>query len=314
MQLSLFDLYTTFQERTSWTSKIIEDGFSSRLGVLEETITDVNLIEISRKHSDYVLTRKFGRREEGSESGADWLWCIGEPGAWFSVLAQAKVINPKTSTCHALNYRSGDQRRLLLDFARRHRLFPIYCLYSQITDKSNPLSKSLPSLSSFDASEWACALVIPKFVRQLVDQKHKKQQDLLRYGIPWTFPFYHAMKNEDQRLAYSLAEALKKVGAEFSVRSGKSSSEGNGRIRWENPDPTLLINPNLPNVVMRLLKGKISSVKSPLAGVSVISCVPIEIALNAQNILPVADGEFFLQKRADENYGERVKLDTPKEN
>jgi hypothetical protein len=315
MRLSLCDLHITFQERATWTSSIIENGFSSRLGVLEETITDVNLIEISRRHSGYVLTKKFTRREEGSNSGADWLWCIGEPGAWFPLLVQAKVINPSTSTCHFLNYRSGKQRRLLLEFARRHRLFPIYCLYSQITDDLHPLSKSLPSLSNVDSSEWACALVIPKFVRQLVDQKRKKQVDLLQYGIPWTFPFYYATQNEDQKLAHSLAEAMQKVSAEFkltaanlSVKSSSSKhpSEGVTRIRWENPDPIMLINPNLPSVVMRLIKGKISPLKSPIAGVSIVSCVPIEVALNAQKTLSAADGEVFLTNRVDESYGEQV--------
>jgi hypothetical protein len=317
MRLSLHDLYITFQERAVWTNNIIEGGLSSRLGVLEETITDVNLIEISRKHSDYVLTKKFSRREEGSESGADWLWCIGEPGAWFPLLVQAKVVNPSTSICNVLNYRSGEQRRLLLNFARHHRLFPMYCMYSQVTDNLYPLSKSLPSFSNIDSSEWACALIIPKFVRQLVDQKRKKQSDLLRYSIPWTFPFYHAMENKDQKLAHSLAEAIQKVGAEFELStadlavkssSSKSPSKGTTRIRWENPDPNILISPNLPSVVMRLLKGKISPVKSPIAGVSIVSCVPIEVALKMQKNLPAADEEVFLQN-VKERGGEQVKLE-----
>lgn len=85
MKLSLWDLCATFQECTVWANSIIEDGFSSRLGILEETITDINLITIARKHSDFILTKKFSRREEGSKSGADWLRCIGEPGAWLSL-------------------------------------------------------------------------------------------------------------------------------------------------------------------------------------------------------------------------------------
>jgi hypothetical protein len=318
MRLSLHELHTTFQERTIWTNSIIEGGFSSRLGVLEETITDVNLIEISRRHSTYVLTKKFSRREEGSESGADWLWCIGEPGAWFPFLVQAKVVNPNTSTCHALNYRAGEQRRLLLDFSRRYRLFPLYCVYSQIPDNLFPLSKSLPCLSSVASSEWACMLIIPKFVRQLADQKQKKQADLLRYGIPWTFPFHHAMQNENQKLAHSLAESMQKVVAEFELStpkvavrasSGRSSSKSTTRIRWENPDPTILITPNLPNIAMRLIKGKISPTKSPIAGVSIVSCVPIEFALSAQKILPAADGEAF--RGIGDCDEQRVELEPP---
>ncbi|MBN4005815.1 hypothetical protein [Nostoc sp. LPT] len=306
MRLSLSDLCATFKECTLWTNNIIKDSLSSRLGILEESITDINLVTIARKHSDFILTKKFSRREEGSQSGADWLWCIGEPGAWLSLLVQAKVVNPITSTCRFLNYRSGEQRRLLLNFARHYRLFPLYCLYSQITDEFYPSSKLLPSLSNFDSSEWACSLVIPKFIRKLVEQKHKKQIDLLKYGIPWTYPFYMAATNSDQKLAHSLAEAMKKIRTEFESvdssgmyvqlldnSSSKAKKQGTTRIRWENPDPLLLVTPNLPSVALRLLKGKISAVKSPVAGLSIISTVPIDAVLQTYKALPTSDRESF---------------------
>src|SRR5690349_11164115 len=125
MNLSRHALYETFHEQAQWTSEIIQSGYSTRLGILEETITDMHLLAIARRHSDYVVTRKFSRKEEGSQSGADWLWCIGEPGAWFSLLVQAKVVQPHTATCRFLDYRSGEQRRPLLRFARLYRLFPV---------------------------------------------------------------------------------------------------------------------------------------------------------------------------------------------
>jgi hypothetical protein len=317
MRLSLRDLCATFQECTLWTNNIIEDGLSSRLGILEETITDINLITIARRHSDFILTKKFSRREEGSQSGADWLWCIGEPGAWLSLVVQAKVVNPATSTCHFLNYRSGEQCKLLLNFARRYRLLPLYCLYSNITDGLYPPSKLLPSLSSINSSEWACSLVIPKFIKELAKQKQKKQIDLLRYGIPWTYPFYHAATNSDKELARSLAEAMKQIRTEFeSVDSSgmyiqllndfssKTKKQDAKRIRWENPDPLLLVTPDLPSVALRLLKGKMSAVKSPIAGVGIISSVPLETTLKAYKALPSSDRESFYPNKfdADDNY------------
>ncbi|MEH2230507.1 MAG: hypothetical protein V7K71_12815 [Nostoc sp.] len=44
MKLSLRDLYGTFQECTLWTNNIIKGSLSSRLSILEESITDINLI------------------------------------------------------------------------------------------------------------------------------------------------------------------------------------------------------------------------------------------------------------------------------
>ena len=120
MRLTLSDLCQTFSERADWTNRIIGGGLSTRLGVLEEKITDVNLITIQDRHPNHVLTRKFSRKEEGSSSGADWLWCIGEPGSWLLLLVQAKIVNPKTGTCHYLNYKKGKQRSLLKQYAKRH--------------------------------------------------------------------------------------------------------------------------------------------------------------------------------------------------
>lgn len=323
-KLLLCDLCETFQECTLWTNSIIEDGYSSRLGILEETLTNINLVMIARKHSDFILTKKFSTKEEGSKSGADWLWCIGEPGAWFSLLVQAKVVNPVTSACHLLNYRSGEQRRLLINFARRYRLFPIYCLYSRITDSIYPPSKSLPSLSNLDSSEWACALIIPKFVRKLVEKKYNKQLDILQYGIPWTYPFYYAAANDDQKLANSLAESMKRIRAEFesfessgmyvelleATSSSTTKKQATTRIRWENPEPSLLVTPSLPSTTLRLLNGKINAVQSPVAGISIVSRIPIDTVLQTYKALPASDREAFLPSEVD-NSSSQVKVEPP---
>jgi hypothetical protein len=58
MSLSFQALYETFSEQAQWTSDIIHSGFSTRLGILEETITDMNLLAIARRHTDYIVTRK----------------------------------------------------------------------------------------------------------------------------------------------------------------------------------------------------------------------------------------------------------------
>jgi hypothetical protein len=99
MNLSIKSLYQTFRDVALRTGQLIEAGAVSGLGIFEETLTDVNLLEIDRRNKDYIRTYKYKKREEGSKSGADWLWCIGEPGSWISLLIQAKIVNPKTHCC-----------------------------------------------------------------------------------------------------------------------------------------------------------------------------------------------------------------------
>jgi hypothetical protein len=254
-----------------------------------------------------------------SQSGADWLWCIGEPGAWLSLLVQAKVVHPNTGICRSLDYRSGEQRRLLVNFAWHYRVFPVYCIYSHIPDDNYPDAKLLPSLAYLNAAEWACALVIPKHARQLIERDQKRQLDLLRYGIPWSHPLYCAATADGQNLAKELAQALvttredleRRDGRSRNTRRAKPRSESSStdeahisteHIQWENPNPSLLVTPDLPKIAVRLLQGKIPATQAPLAGISVISPVPVRPLLQQRGALPaLVDDEPFPLATADAN-------------
>jgi hypothetical protein len=303
MTLVIQDLYDTFCERTRWTNYMIETGFASRLGIFEETITDVNLAEIWHRHPDHVLTKKFSRRQEGSESGADWLWCIGEPGSWLSLLIQAKVVNPANSICYQLNYQSGQQRDLLVKFAHQHKLLPLYCVYNHIAEGTRPPAKAAPSLSGIDPSEWACALLIPKHVKTLTKQDKRKQIDILNYGIPWTYPFHYAATSEQPLLAEALAEAIGKVRADFDELERRLQSRTRTRARTinqpkirvelDNPDPSLLVTSDLPKIVLDLVKGKINPLHAPVGGVSIVSKIPIRPYLEQRGALPAPTDDLW---------------------
>jgi hypothetical protein len=77
------------------------------LGIQEETITDILLNGIQFELDKNFLTRKFSHKEEGNITGADWLWCIGEPGSWITFAVQAKIANRNTGRINYLHYKSG---------------------------------------------------------------------------------------------------------------------------------------------------------------------------------------------------------------
>lgn len=60
MKLSEFS--NTLRKRAHWTNDIIKKGNIYQLGIMEETITDVNLLAIAEAHPEYILTKKFTRR------------------------------------------------------------------------------------------------------------------------------------------------------------------------------------------------------------------------------------------------------------
>ena len=314
MKLSHSELCQTFRDRATWTHAVIERGLSTRLGILEETITDVNLIEITSRHSEFILTQKYSRREEGSKSGADWLWCIGEPGTWLSLLVQAKIVNPFTGTCRYLDYRNGKQRSLLLAFARRHRLLPTYCVYSHIPEGYTPPPRLVTAFSQIGSVEWACCFVSPKRVRRIIAAGQNKQDDVLAHSIPWMYPFCHASEGDEDRLAPGLARAL--AAAKVELRDA-ASFEGvpravehlpdeeshRERFDWQDADPEQLVTSELPTIALRLLRSKVKATEAPVAGVSVISSVPVRAVLQEYKALPMPNKDDFfdpIQEDKDE--------------
>jgi hypothetical protein len=131
--------------------------------------------------------------------------------------------------------------------------------------------------------EWSCSFIIPKHIRILVEQMRSSQIDLLQYGIPWMYPFHFAAKQKNE---IDLAKAL--ASAFLSIRSQLGGhNEELQRIQWENPDPTKLVTAELPRIVTRLMTGKIPATKSPIAGVSIISTIPINELPQEYRTLPV---------------------------
>ena len=152
---SLYEFGLFLNSRAHWTQNFIYRSNVLRLGILEETITDMHLFSIADKYANNVITRKFNRREEGSQSGADWLWIIGEPGSWLPLLIQAKVINLKTQNCQHFDYKNGEQRKRLLKYARLHGCLPLYCIYSYIPPDFIPPEQFIRADRSNE--DWACS-------------------------------------------------------------------------------------------------------------------------------------------------------------
>lgn len=282
--LSTNDLCRTLQERAKWTDRSIKHGLSTRLGLMEETITDINLLEVAMQHEDYVFTKKFSRRQEGSVSGADWLWCIGEPGAWLLLLVQAKIISPKTGKCNYLNYRRGSQRSLLLKYARKIRAMPIYVVYAHIPTGYEPPPKASPHFSRMDANDWGCSWVTPRSVKKLVLAKSYKLEDVLRHGIPWASPFCaEPTSDAPLGLAAQVARGFQGTRAKLTDRhlvpqlvekTETSTERKKHRTEWDEVDPNQLIQESFPNVVTRLLNQAQQS-RPAIGGISVVSAVPL---------------------------------------
>lgn len=294
------DLKSSLNERAHWINTTLYDGMISRLGVLEETLTNLCLLEIKKRHSKYIHQIQFTKKNEGNVSGADWVWCIGAPGAWISLLVQAKVIDPHTKRCHCLNYRNGVQRKLLVKFARQQKLVPYYCIYSFVPENLVIPTNCLPSLNSFQREDWGASLISPRHVAELVKrQKPVRQNEIVPYAFPWSAMAIRVNHGKDDNylLAYEVAESLSVLRHELLVKTKKDaisdsviddrvSLKGKPRMHWDNPDPAALLSAKLPHFVTDILKGKTKVKQSPIASVLITSGIPVANALSEMKLLP----------------------------
>lgn len=269
--------------RSHWTQNFIWRSNILRLGVLEETITDMHLFSIADKFGENIITKKFNRREEGSSSGADWLWFVGEPGSWLPLLIQAKVVNPKTQNCQHLNYNNGEQRRLLLRYARQHSYLPLYCIYSYVPPDFVP-NRSFDN-KSYSNDDWACSFLSPKIVRMFSKTNERSQKELLKYCVPWEIPFcmsanYSSTKGE------AAASAFLDIRNHFvsqdrrllpSANLERKSATSLKHVDWENLDTTRAVRTELPHQICKWVSAKsTNSLAVPVSGISIISTKPID--------------------------------------
>lgn len=111
------------------TSRRLKQG----LGWSEETLTDIVLLEISRRHPYEVYTLKFNKQVEAQE-GADWEWIILSESGILRLRFQAKRIHIERDIYEysTLNYKKNGQYQvdILIDRASRTGAIPLYIFYN----------------------------------------------------------------------------------------------------------------------------------------------------------------------------------------
>ena len=164
--------------------------------MLEDSVTDMLMVDLKFRHPFNVITKTFTRSEEFI-NGADWEWWFvdssGSKGIGFRV--QAKIINFETNSFKQLHYRSKNsaisQTEKLIDDARNSTvtLIPIYCLYIHCDNL----------LSSFDivdlyirgilfnctVEHLGCSILSAYKVKDLKKTKKQHIIEIFEYVKPW---------------------------------------------------------------------------------------------------------------------------------
>lgn len=157
---------------------------------LEETFTDLNILELKARHATEIHSRLFSKAEEG-KNGADWEWWLTNSARskWLGLRVQAKVLQLKSDTFAHIHYRSGRSRIYQSTKLKREcaaeGLIPLYSLYVYEVPVPSAPNRQCGSFAHSPES-YGCSLISLKHVEALQKAGEKKDRiSVLSEAIPW---------------------------------------------------------------------------------------------------------------------------------
>lgn len=184
-------LCDTFRSRALLTWDMLARGRSVDCQIGEETLTDLNIIELKIRHSSEIYSRTFNKTEEGL-NGADWEWWFtGSSQKWIGFRVQAKVIDIQKNSFNHLHYKKYKSQLYQCDILikdslqKSSPLIPLYCLYS---NWNNLPHFPLKYANYYPIEEsYGCSILSAFAVRYLRSKKKTLThfKSLLNYIKPW---------------------------------------------------------------------------------------------------------------------------------
>lgn len=157
----------------------------------EETITELNLVELGTKYPNQIKTQnKFSRYQE-SKTGADWDWelWLGSGNLWLPLSIQAKKLNPKTLKYEELNYQPQKSPMTQMDTLINNSLLsmppkiPIYVFYNY-WDSKKFHSPWLYPLFPRSIHALGCG-ISPALTIKFSNKRSNKLADISKVMYPW---------------------------------------------------------------------------------------------------------------------------------
>ena len=225
-------IITSFLELGDATSCNLE--FSYRDNVLvsygEETITEINLLEIRRRHPERVHVQTSSKPMEG-RIGADWEWHIIGRKRTAKMRVQAKRLqrNDVLKIKYVVRSSGQQQRQLLIDGAKADNMKPVYCIYC--TEPQRMIWKQPAAPHMFESYQTGCLLAdaydVPLITRKLDEIADK--------CIPWHFLFERSAFAHRKR-EFILADYDDHVGSVTDDYTGRPiSSDADEMSRTPHP-------------------------------------------------------------------------------
>lgn len=182
----------SFEELAKATWERLDLAHRLRCSQGEETITDINILELKRNLYSDLLVLPTTKTEE-REKGFDWdLWIGSDRKGWWRYIVQSKKLYVATNSYKALRHKVDEIKNLyqidiLEEFARNNRkAIPIYCFYNY---SNNPSLNSYwhCSSSSIQKEQLGCSVVPLSIVQTAHRRGNSKTFEALHSdrAFPW---------------------------------------------------------------------------------------------------------------------------------
>lgn len=160
-----------FEDIASSTWQRIHLGEIYKVSQGEETITDINLLELVKANCAEVQVVKTHKNKE-KEQGTDWEWWIGNHRlGWLRYAVQAKKINPNSSRYDVLGHKVNNIPQIctLEQYARINHAIPLYCFYNYL--KNSSISSYWRCNLSYEVEQFGCTVTPSRNVRTALSKR-----------------------------------------------------------------------------------------------------------------------------------------------
>jgi hypothetical protein len=168
----------------------LTDAHALNISLGEESITDLNLLEMRRAGLPEVTAIKVPKHRE-AQTGIDWDWWIGsDECGWLRYVVQAKKLDLWSRRYSKLRYKVSDghspslQFDRLAQFAGATGAVPIYCLYNGGVPMPSPHIR----YSATDVRQYGCTVAGLATIEPVHAAYHRKHFDDLHQpngAFPW---------------------------------------------------------------------------------------------------------------------------------
>jgi len=177
-------------EQSARTWNLLRVSSRIHLSISEETITDLNLLELQVKHPTEIRTQKFSKQKEALE-GADWELWLTSGGSWLGFRVQAKKLDRDSLEYPELGHvvKSSGKRQvdLLIEHAvnssDKIKRIPLYVFYNYW--KKNRFNPSwLCGSYSFSYEMLGCGMAYAEHVRNILNGHSNRLKDVSEVMYP----------------------------------------------------------------------------------------------------------------------------------